>query len=152
LTSTQDRRLRDPAISQVQDAIRLGGALGAMCSHHDGHAELARRPIQQIQHEITGRGVEIPGWLIREQEFRIVGQGARDCDPLLLASRKLMDQSIRVLGHFDPMQTLEGLPASVRLPRQQQWKFNILDSRTSMDQLKRLKDEAHFFAPQTSQF
>ena len=59
-----------------------------MRRHHDGGA--AGVDAEKELHDLPrGRGVEVAGGLVGDDETRRVHQGARDGDPLLLATRQV---------------------------------------------------------------
>ena len=79
-----------------------------MCRDHHGYAEFPGCAQQQIQYDFAGDGIQISRRLIRQQQTRIVHQGARNGNSLLLPAGELMRQPVSILFHFEPSQALEG--------------------------------------------
>ena len=66
---------------------------------HDGRMVFAAQPVKQLQNPFACLVVESAGWLVTEQELRILCQSARNGDALLLAAGKLggkMSAPVRV--------------------------------------------------------
>ena len=57
--------------------------------HHQGGPALAGRSPQQVEDLPAGVEVERAGWLVTEKQRRLLDEGARDRDPLLLAAGEL---------------------------------------------------------------
>lgn len=71
-----------------------------MSDHDDGLA-LSVELCEEI-HDLASRdGVEIPGWFIRENDFRIIEEGAGDGDALLLSSGELAGHTRELVGESE---------------------------------------------------
>ncbi len=66
---------------------RGGGGVG---DHHDRLTELVGGPSHERQDLVAGRGVEVAGRLVGEDDLRLGDEGPGDGDPLLLAARELL--------------------------------------------------------------
>src|SRR5690242_7819718 len=75
------------AVDDVHAALRAQGQLRIVGDHHDGRAA-AMDFFQQFHHATRHLGVEVAGRFVRQQQARRTGQGARDRDALLLATRQ----------------------------------------------------------------
>ena len=53
---------------------------------------------QQLDDRVAGRGVEVAGRFVGEEQRRIVGQRARNRDALLLAAGELRRVMVRAVG------------------------------------------------------
>ncbi len=80
-------------ISTRRDAARATSSLWVTTINVVNRS--ARDLPQQPHHGRRGMGVEIAGWLIRDQESRPVDQRPRDRRPLLLAAAELMNEVSR---------------------------------------------------------
>ena len=74
----------DPPLRHAPD-LRVVG-------HHQHGAALAVELIDHAHHDGLVHLVEVAGRLIRQDQLRLIDQGARNADPLLLSSRKLRGQ------------------------------------------------------------
>ena len=52
----------------------------------NGAGAVARQPLEHIEHDLGRVGVEVAGRLVGEQETRLVGEGTRDGNALILAT------------------------------------------------------------------
>src|SRR5262249_8537438 len=95
VTASPPRSCRDEAGDRVGDlgdveAAVPGGEHGVLVRHHEqGLAVVPARGEELPQHRARGGGIEAGARLVGEDERRIVGEGAGDRDPLLLAPREL---------------------------------------------------------------
>ena len=128
---TRRRRGLDwPAIAQRQTAHRPPPRPMASCvtMHQRGAARLAHGQ-QQVEDVAPVGGVEIPGWLVGEDQRRIVGQRARNGDALLLAARQLrrivmpaivqadlVEQRLRARARIAPARQSPSAPGCSRAP------------------------------------
>jgi hypothetical protein len=78
----------DFAVMQFDAAVGQARHDGIVRHHHNG-APLLVKFAQQAQDDFFVDGVEVAGGLVGEHDLRIVDEGARDADPLLLASGEL---------------------------------------------------------------
>ncbi len=67
----------------------VGRDIGFVGHDDNGDAALAIERLQRLHDLVRVPGIEIAGRLVRKQQDRIVDQGARDGDPLLLAAGQL---------------------------------------------------------------
>src|SRR5216683_5034157 len=76
---------------------------------------------------------------------------ARNGDALHLAAGELVRKAIAETFEFDPGQPLPGGFARVTLSGEEQRQFDVFENSQSVQQLKRLKNEADALAPQLSE-
>src|SRR5438105_5694714 len=84
----------DLAVQEPDDPPRVGGDVLFVRDEHDRVA----LPVQLVEerHDLgSGRGVEISGGLVGEEDARVVDESTRDRDALALPSRELA----RMVGH-----------------------------------------------------
>src|SRR5215469_17710290 len=96
----------------------------------------------QQAHDL-GRGscVEIPRWLVCQNQSRIVDERSRNRDPLLLSAGKLSGEVAGSRSQTNALQCPER-PASVHQPiAVDHWNLDVLQSRGSREKIKRLEDE-----------
>ena len=65
------------------------GEIEVVCDQHQRGPELMIELLDQLHDSLARLPVEIAGRLIGEQNPRLVGEGPRKGDPLLLATREL---------------------------------------------------------------
>src|SRR6516165_9202331 len=63
--------------------------------------EAANEVEERIEHALAGRVIEVARWLVAEQEVGVIGEGADDRDPLLLATRQTGRPMLRTRGKTD---------------------------------------------------
>ena len=73
-------------VFQGKHPVHLARQLQVMGGDQDGDAGIARHIDESLEDLHGGVVVEVPGGLIREQNARLVGQGASDGDALLFAA------------------------------------------------------------------
>ena len=80
---------RDAAVFEMDDAV--GVDLEARVMGHADHrrAELLGGALEELDHDLAVLAVQSAGGLVREEELRILGDGAGDGDALRLAAGKL---------------------------------------------------------------
>ena len=71
--------------------------------------------LQKSKHLVGGSGIQVAGWLIGQQETRLVDQGARQSYALLFAAGKLARPVIPAVfeAHFPKpiLRDYQGLPS-----------------------------------------
>src|SRR5215510_15319367 len=95
----------NPAILQIDNAISVRGIYLRVRYLNDRSALLVQ-PAKQLHNFLRLAGVEVAGWLVRQNQLRIAGHRSRDSDELLLSARKL----IRIKVFFaDDLETVENI-------------------------------------------
>src|ERR687895_1631808 len=104
----------DGAVVEGDDALaHLVHHLAVVGRHHDGRPR-AVDPVEELHDPDRGVGVEVPGWLVADEERRVVDERARDRDALLLAARELLRTRVHLVREPDEVQNLGHLPADLR--------------------------------------
>lgn len=62
--------LFDSAIAEADDDISKGSGFGAVRGHEQRSILLASQAPEQREDMVAGSGVEVPSWLVREQDTR----------------------------------------------------------------------------------
>ena len=75
-----------PALLEDKLPGHLRGYLAVVGDQNQRQAVFTIQPQQQVAHPLAGFLVEISGGLVRKQDFRLVGDGTRNGQPLLLSS------------------------------------------------------------------
>ena len=73
---------------------------------HDGHAQVAVEPPEELEDLVPGRGVELARRLVGEDDVRPVGEGHGDRDPLLLPARQPVRAEVGTVGQVHLAQQL----------------------------------------------
>ena len=76
--------LDEPAVGDVVHRLRAARDVGLMRDEHDRAAH-GVEIVKDAQDLLRGGGVEVSRRLVAEQYLRLLGDGTRDGDPLLLA-------------------------------------------------------------------
>ena len=117
------------------DEHQRGPALGDQLEHQGGD-------------KAGGRGVEIAGGLVGEQQFRADGQGAGDRDALLLAARELVRVVVMAGAEPDPLEPVAGLALRAGAAVDFERGGDILDRRHVGQQMEVLEHQGHAAAAQ----
>src|SRR6266403_6134032 len=142
----------DHAVAHVHDAIEISGGLGIMRDHDEGLAKILIQAAQHLQHNLGIFCVQVAGWFVGEQNFRIGNDGPSDCDTLLFAAghlRGLMRKPAIQPEHFGD---------DIEAVRVESVAMNVLcngdiTSRSQRrKQIKTLKNKTDFAAPQLRAF
>ena len=90
--------LDDPSAHLVDHAGVVGG------DDHRGPGPVD--PVEQAHDAEAGRGVEVPGGLVGQEDQRAVDEGPGHRHPLLLATGQLAGQVVALLGQADQVEDL----------------------------------------------
>src|SRR5207302_9016500 len=82
--------------------------VGVVGGDHERESELLLKRHDQVQDARAGVGVEIPGWLIAEQQSRSLCERARDRHALSLAARELRRKVVELAAEPDELQKIGG--------------------------------------------
>src|SRR5437867_741966 len=93
------------AATQREDGVGAEGGVRTMADDDDG-ATGARPVAQRFQDHAAVDVIEIAGWLVGEQEGRVVEYGPAEGDALLLAPRELGRVMVAALGHAEALEQL----------------------------------------------
>ena len=89
--------INDHAVAHDDVALRVRGDVLFVRDHDDCYAALVE--LLKYRHDLdAGAAVEIAGGLVGQQHLRVVDQGARDRDALLLATGKLAGMMVLSAG------------------------------------------------------
>ncbi len=102
----------DPAISQGNPPGEAVCDLAIMGDHHDrrsGDVQI----LQQAENRLAVLRVEVPRWLVGEDDRRNPHQSTSDRDPLALATGELGRKGRPTLSQPDLLQRLEGTEAAL---------------------------------------
>ena len=88
----------DPPITHDQHPIGHVSDGDIVGDERGRRAELTANPFKRLEHENAGLAVESAGRLVTEKDLRSLGNGARDRDSLLLATRKLSREVIDAIA------------------------------------------------------
>ena len=145
------------SVPHRDDAVGIGRDVGFMRDDNDRNAPLAVERLKR-HHDLMRRlGIEIAGGFIRKQQNRIVDQGARDGDALLLSAGQLPGCIALAIGQTKEFQAM---PAPVRCARCrskpprgiEQGQRDILDRTGAGEKVEALKDKTQPFAADAREF
>jgi hypothetical protein len=102
--------------------------------------------MQQIEDSFPSYVIEIPGWLVGEQNLGRIGEGAGDRDSLLLAARELSGEMVSTIAESNAVDQVPRAFDGARGSTQLQRNLHILERGKGWYQLKGLKDETDFLA------
>src|SRR5471030_1751208 len=135
----------DLAVLERDDARAVFGDLRLVRDEHDRDAALVLEPLEDVHHLDARAAVEIAGWLVGEENRRVVEQRARDRDALLLAAGQLIRMMISAVGEADCLE--RGKRAAPPFGRRdfrrtiQERQLDVLHRRRAREQVEALEDE-----------
>src|SRR6516225_6559972 len=135
--------VRDLAVDQVHVALGAARELGVMGDEQDRGAHLVDL-LEQVHHLARHQGIEVAGRLVREQECRVPGDGARDGDALLLPAGELRGHVPGARGEPDQLERAADALAPVGAAQAAvaQRHFDVVVDVEVGDEVEALKDEA----------
>src|SRR5262249_41468781 len=136
----------DFAVAKFDDGVRDGGGFGTVRGHKGCGVLFARKAFEQIENDGSGRGVEISGGFIREQNSRFVDKRSGNSDALHLPAGKLMRHAVFEAGKFDGREAVERGLARIGSSRKEKRQLDVFDDAERIDELEGLENEADFFA------
>ena len=112
----------------------------------DGETLAAVELAEHVHDFDRGGGVEVAGGLVGEQDARVVDEGARDGDALLLAAGELRGGVVHALFEADEADELERAAADLGVGQRRvvvgRRHHDVLERRGARQQVEVLKDEA----------
>src|SRR5438093_13573279 len=138
------RGFDDLAISDVEDAVSDGRNPSVVGDHDDGLLEISVQRLEQIQDFLARLRVEFARGLVREEQGRIVRQGNRDGDPLLLAAAHLVRPMARTVGEADEVEEFlrPSLPGRAVFGGEAHRQLDVFLGGERRDEVEELEDEA----------
>ena len=132
-----------PVVERDHAAAHLVDHLAVVRRHHDRRPG-AVDPVEQLHDPDRGVGVEVPGRLVADQKRRVVDDGARDRDALLLTARELVGKRGHLVREPDEVEHLGHLAAdrAAAFALHLQRVGDVLGRRTVREQLEVLEDAA----------
>ena len=109
---------------------------------HQCRALLGLQREDQVDHARAGRGIEVAGRLVGEQQPRRAGEGARDRDALLLAAGELARVMRQPLREPDTPEVLARARRRIAIAADLQRQHHVLDRGEARQQLEGLEHEA----------
>ena len=138
----------DDSVAHRDDAVGEGGHVRLVCHQHDRQAALAIERLNGRHDLVRGPRVEVSRRLVRQQDRRIVDEGPRDRDPLLLAARQLAREAALPVRQPEQLERLLRVHGAVReVSRVEQRQGDVLDRARAREQVEILKDESDATAP-----
>src|SRR3989442_14613447 len=96
----------DLAVLNLEDAMGDVGHAGVMRHDHDRLLEFLVESTEQVEDFLTGLRVELPRWLVRQEERRIVRERDPERDSLQFPTAKLVGTMGRTLRHAHELEEL----------------------------------------------
>src|SRR6186713_2691246 len=134
--------LLDEPILETNQSLGVKSNIRFMRHEHNRDATLAIKLLEHPHDFLSGLAVESAGRLVRQNDCRVTGDGARKRHTLLLSARKLVRKTMFLFRKSYPFESgsrtrrsLRGRHAGV-----DHGKFNIGESTCTRDQIERLED------------
>ena len=140
----------DVPVLHLDLPLAAPGEIRRVRDHDQGHSARALQIEQKVQNCRCIGAVEIAGWLIGENERRIVDDAARDGDSLTLPAGQLLGQVRGAVGETDRLERfLNPAPPLARAgARAEHRHLDVLAGGQGGKQIELLKHDADFGAPQ----
>ena len=124
-----------------------------MGDDHQRASPLLAQPFQEVHHPSGRAFVQIPGWLVREDDPGIVGKGSRHRHALELPAAEASRTVGRAIGEPDLPQQAIGVvsPVPARNPGQGQGYLDVLPCGEHRQEPEVLEDEADPLSAETCQ-
>lgn len=139
----------DPSVDHVQHPVRDPADRCIVGDDDDGPAVLVTRLPQQCEYLVAGRLVECTGGFVGQQHGRLLRQGPRNRDTLLLPAAQLTREAIDLANESDLGERRRAAFAVRTGERGDQ--LHVLDGGERRDQVEELKDEAHSLTPERAE-
>ncbi len=118
-----------------------------MGREYDGDLGFAPQFVEEREHDLTRRGVEVPGGLVEQQESRAMHERSRQSDALLLAAGELGGEVTRAVAQSDTRE--EARHACVVAPTaERERQSDVLLRREIRHEVEGLEDDADALATQ----
>ena len=89
------------ALFEMKGAVSHGGSPGIVSDHHDGLAMVPREGAEEVEHGGFRPGIEVAGGLVRDEQSRVMDNGAGDGHALFLAAGEFGGPMVRAIGKSD---------------------------------------------------
>ena len=126
------------------DLSSRGSCQLLVVGHDDDGGSIVVQPSKKRDDLGAGMSVELARRFVGEEERRIVGESARDRDPLLLSAGQLGRTMVRALAQTDLVEQLSRALHSLggRNFRFRHWESDILERGQDRKEIKPLEDKA----------
>src|SRR5688572_28813664 len=105
---------QDAAGVEQADAIAEQLGFGQVVGGEEDRLAPVAQAAHVVAQEAAGEDVQAGGGLVEDEERRVVNQGARDRDPLLLAGRELLAAAAEEMGEIEGCGHLGDAPVEPR--------------------------------------
>ncbi len=121
---------------------------------HDDGTSLLDQLLKYLEDGFGGERVQAAGWLICDNDGRVIGKGAGNGNPLLLPTRDVSWQLIGVIFQLHQCEQLKGAlltDTPLIMTTKIHWQHDIFHQVEHGQQLKRLVDDAYIATAPHSQ-
>src|SRR6188768_417428 len=127
----------------MNDSLCVSRNVRFVSNNNNRHLAIAIEPLEDIHYLDGGSRVERSSRLIRQDNGRVVDQGPRQGDSLLLSAGKLAGHVLLPVrqSHFGQSRLGATQPFGGSDARIQQWELHVLYSRGTRHKIKTLKHE-----------
>src|SRR6202035_4799449 len=109
--------------------------------HEQGAAALGLVSLQQVDHPHSTCGIQVSGWLVGEDQARVVDEGARDGDPLTLTATQFAGAMLSTIEEADLLEQITGLKPSCGRSRYRCRQFDVLPCGEQVEETEVVEDE-----------
>ena len=132
-------------LSPFKEIDRIGevGNILIMGRHNEGLPGVAAQLQQQFQNYFAGTFIQVARRLVRQEQDRVMDEGAGDSDALLLAPTEPVGERVEAISQADPIQQVFGAAVALSiLASQLDRQGDVFQDRQRGDQIEELEDDA----------
>ena len=121
-----------------------GGGDVVVVGHHQDRLAAGVQAAEQLEHLVAALGVERAGGLVGEQQRGLVGERARDREPLPLTARQHAGRVLRLVGEAEQVEQVARarLGALARRARDHRGQRHVLEHAHALEQVEELEHDA----------
>ena len=141
------RDFDQPAVIEEDSPVREPADERVM-GYEENRLPIGMKLLKDVEDHRFVLGVQVAGWLIGQDQFRLIDQGSGDGDPLLLAAGELGRPMVKAITQAHADQRL-GRFRFVSHAVEVLGQHHVFQSRKIEDQVKLLEDDADDVPPES---
>ena len=94
------------SVPHANDALAMAGNIFLVGHDENGDSPVIIERLKRLQDFFGGGGIEVAGWLVGQEEGRLVDQGPGDGHTLLLAAGHLLRVMVHAVSEADKLEQL----------------------------------------------
>ena len=127
-------------VGEKIDAIELFRDRRGVRDENERHVFFAARVAQHVDDDLLIADVDVRGRFVRQNEFRLIRERARDGDALLFADAHLARFMVKSRAQSDAFQKFDRAFLIMAAPCERHSELDVFKRRKSRKKIKRLED------------